>query len=74
MRPPPSFLGLYLSIDGEVACEFHTPDPDDPRWAIEGWVPMPASFGKVRGAQYRCQHCATDGRSVVPPFNNNTLQ
>jgi hypothetical protein len=71
MRPP-SFLGLYWSALGEVACEAHAPDTDDPRWTNEGWAQIPLSSGKLRG--YQCQHCATDGRSVVHPYHNNTFQ
>jgi hypothetical protein len=70
MRPPLSATGLYWSIRGEVACETHAPDADDPRWQIEGWAPLPVSSGKVRGTRYQCQHCAIDGRSVVRPYNN----
>ena len=69
MRPP-SVLRLYWSIRGEVACETHAPDPDDPRWTREGWAPIPVSSGQVRGTRYQCQHCAADGRSIVHPYNN----
>jgi hypothetical protein len=69
MRPP-SFLGLYWSINGEVACEDHAPDTDNPRWDREGWAPIPLSSGKQPGARYQCQHCATDGGAVVYPESN----
>jgi hypothetical protein len=72
MRPP-SFLGLYWSIDGEVACEDHAPDTDNPRWEKEGWAPIPLSPGQQSGVRYQCQHCAFDGRAVVHPAGNNTL-
>ena len=48
MRPP-TFLGLYWSIRGEVACEKHAPDTDDPRWTIEG---RPTRFRLARGAEH----------------------
>jgi hypothetical protein len=69
MRPP-SFLGLYWSALGEVACEAHAPDTDDPRWTIEGWAHIPLASGKRPGKRYQCQHCAIDGRSVVDSYNN----
>ena len=63
MRPLSS-TGLYWSIDGEVACEKHAPDPDDARWASEWWEPVPRPSGHC-GWRYQCQHCAVDGRKVI---------
>ena len=64
MRPT-SPTGLYWSTNGGVACEKHVPPPDDRRWRVEGWEPIPVSSGHLRGARYRCQYCAANGRSVV---------
>lgn len=65
---PPSALGLYWSIRGEVACEQHTPDMTDSRWTAEGWAPVPVSSGHVHGARYQCQHCAVDHCAIIRPF------
>ena len=62
---PASFTGLYWSIRGEVACADHAPEIVDPRWAVEGWAPVPVSAGPVQRSRYQCQHCATDGRALV---------
>jgi hypothetical protein len=62
---PLSATALYWSIRGEVACDEHAPSTDDPRWVTEGWNALPMSSGDIRGSKYQCQHCATDGRSVV---------
>jgi hypothetical protein len=70
MRPP-SAVNLYWSIRGEVACEAHAPDYDDPRWTIEGWAPMPESLLRRRGTRYQCQHCVIDGRAFVHPHSDN---
>ena len=64
MRPV-SPTGLYWSINGEVACEKHVPQPGDRRWDVECWEPIPASSGRLRGSRYLCQHCTANGRSVV---------
>jgi len=69
MRPA-SVLGLYWSIRGEVACDEHAPDVDDPAWTTEGWAPLPISSGRVHGTQYHWQHCAADGRAVTH-YNGN---
>lgn len=62
---PPSVLGLYWSIRGEVACNDHAPDVYNPRWIREGWEPVPVSVGHEKGTRYQCQHCASDGRAVT---------
>jgi hypothetical protein len=62
---PPSILGLYWSIRGEVACDEHAPATDDPRWTSEGWTPIPLSSADVKGMRYQCQHCAADGRAIT---------
>ena len=61
----PSITGLYWSMLGEVACEAHAPYPDDSRWSLEGWSPLPASSAHLPGTRYQCQHCAIDSRAVV---------
>jgi hypothetical protein len=62
---PLSILDLYWSIRGEVACDDHAPEVDDPRWITEGWEPVPISSGHIEGTRYRCQHCASDGRAII---------
>ena len=64
---PTSALGLYWSILGEVACDEHAPNVDDPRWTVEGWAPIPLSSGHMKGTRYQCQHCAADGRAIARP-------
>jgi hypothetical protein len=65
MRPD-SPTGLYWSEDGEVACARHAPQPGDPRWSLEAWVPIDVVSGSVHGTlyEYQCQHCAPDGLAV----------
>ena len=58
--------GLFWSIRGEVACARHAPADDDPRWVEDGWDSMPASSAGLQASRYQCQHCADDGRAVVP--------
>ena len=65
---PASLNLLYWSIRGEVACIEHTPDPDDPRWTIEAWAPVPVSSSNIQGSRYQCQHRAADGRALVHPY------
>lgn len=61
---------LYWSIRGEVACNEHAPETDDPRWTVEGWAPVPVSSGQIQGTRYQCQHCAIDGRAIVHHQSN----
>ena len=70
---PPSVLGLYWSIRGEVACDDHAPDVDNQRWTTEGWESIPISSGRVIGTQYQCQHCASDGRAVIRPNQHTSV-
>jgi len=70
MLHQPSATGLYWSMRGEVACSEHSPKPDDPRWTVEGWCPLPASSGHMRASRYQCQHCAIDGRAFIHLPNN----
>lgn len=60
-----SLTRLYWSIRGEVACVTHSPEPDDPRWFIEGWQLMPSSSADSKPSRYQCQHCSPDGRAIV---------
>jgi hypothetical protein len=64
--------GLFWSIRGEVACERHAPPLEDPRWNADGWAPLPPSSARLQGARYQCQHCAEDGRAVVPDTPDQT--
>ena len=68
---PPSVTGLYWPLRGEVACADHAPVVDNPRWAVEGWSPVPVSSGKMQASRYQCQFCAIDGRAIV---RNGTTQ
>ena len=70
---PPSVLGLYWSIRGEVACDDHAPDVDNQRWTTEGWEPIPISSGRVIGTRYQCRHCASDGRAVIRPNEHTSV-
>ena len=61
---PKSPTGLYWSMCGEIACEGHSPEPENPRWLAERWCPVPTpSLKKARC--YQCQHCSFDGRALV---------
>jgi CheY-like chemotaxis protein len=46
---------LFWSRKGAIACEQHAPDRRDPRWAAEGWQPVPDIPG--RRVTYQCQLC-----------------
>jgi hypothetical protein len=64
LRRPHSPTGLYWSKSGEIACEGHSPEPENPRWTNERWCPMPKPEpGKAR--RYTCQHCSFDGRPLI---------
>jgi hypothetical protein len=71
MRPQ-SPTGLFWSIRGEVACDQHAPAEDDPRWVDDGWDSMPTSSARLQTSRYQCQHCADDGRAVVPNVEQPT--
>jgi hypothetical protein len=50
---------------GEVACHDHV--PPDPRWSMEGWVPLPPTQQGRDGIQYLCQHCSLVGIAFIRP-------
>jgi CheY-like chemotaxis protein len=60
---------LYWSRKGEIACEQHAPDRQDPRWQSDAWQPIPDIPG--RRVTYQCQHCGTRAilHQVRPPAN-----
>jgi len=64
LRRPASPTGLYWSLGGEIACEGHSPEPENPRWTNERWCPIPTSDVRKAG-RYQCQHCSFDGRALV---------
>ncbi|HEY5617475.1 MAG TPA: hypothetical protein VIK60_05985 [Vicinamibacterales bacterium] len=49
---------LYWSLQGEVACAMHAPEPGSPRWAGERWAEVPATARRRHGREYQCQHCS----------------
>lgn len=51
MRPE-SPTGLYWSIHGEVACKDHAPELENPRWSIEGLVPIKVLPGRKQWAEH----------------------
>jgi hypothetical protein len=53
---PASPTGLYWSKRGEVACDQHAPDTNDPRWTNEKWKPLVHPH-RNRGPHYQCVHC-----------------
>ena len=69
---PISTTGLYWSLRGEIACESHAPDVEDPSWIAEGWQAIPESSGHVKATRYQCQHCSQDGRAVVHSVPNGS--
>ena len=62
---PASETGLYWSMRGEVACDNHA--PAEPRWTLEGWVPLPGAQQGRDGIRYLCQHCSLVGIAFVRP-------
>lgn len=63
-EPPLDEQHLYWSLQGEVACAMHAPEPGSPRWAGERWVEVP--IGRRRhGRDYQCQHCSRSWTPLV---------
>jgi hypothetical protein len=56
---------LYWSLQGEVACAWHAPEPGAPRWARERWAEVPTIARRRHGYEYQCQHCNTSGTPLV---------
>ena len=52
---------LYWSLQGEVACAMHAPEPGSPRWAEDRWAEVPATARRRHGREYQCQHCSMSG-------------
>jgi len=64
-EPPLDGQPLYWSLQGEVACAMHAPEPDSPRWAGERWVEVPTIARRRHGREYQCQHCSRSGTPFV---------
>jgi hypothetical protein len=64
-EPPFDRQHLYWSLQGEVACAIHAPEPGSPRWAGERWVEVPTTARRRHGREYQCQHCSRSGTPLV---------
>jgi hypothetical protein len=49
-------MDLFWSHSGEVACRFHAPSRQDPRWLSEKWEPLSADSARLT---LRCERCQT---------------